>query len=64
MAAQASSSPSLSPTRTSSPAVRVAVLIAMPSPPQKHNRDEDGPPVVEIGVVETRIRDDGDGTGA
>ncbi|KAF9234561.1 hypothetical protein BU15DRAFT_65619 [Melanogaster broomeanus] len=57
IAAEVSSSPSSSPTRSSSPAARVAVLIAMPSPAQKHNRDEDGSPVVEIGVVEIGVKD-------
>ncbi|KIJ64245.1 hypothetical protein HYDPIDRAFT_28679 [Hydnomerulius pinastri MD-312] len=58
IAVQAPSSSS-SPTRSPSPAVRVAVLIAMPSPPQQHNRDEDGPPIVELGVVEVGLKDDG-----
>ncbi|KIJ09194.1 hypothetical protein PAXINDRAFT_172568 [Paxillus involutus ATCC 200175] len=57
MATQVSSSSSSSPTRSSSPAVRVAVLIAMPVPLQKHNRDEDGPPVVEIGIIEVGVKD-------
>lgn len=46
--------PSSSPT----PAVHVAVLIAMPSPSQKQHGDESGPPVIEIGVVEANVKGD------
>ncbi|KAF8839356.1 hypothetical protein BDN67DRAFT_780981 [Paxillus ammoniavirescens] len=64
MATQVPSSSSSSPTRSSLPAVRVAVLIAMPAPLQKHDRDEDGPPVVEIGVIEVGVKDnDGESPG-
>lgn len=56
MAGQALSLPS-SPTATSTPAVRVAVLIAMPSQSQNHSGDESGLPVVEIGVVEADVKD-------
>lgn len=38
--------------------MRVAVLIAMPSMSQKHISDENGPPVVEIGVVEADVKDE------
>ncbi|KIK83526.1 hypothetical protein PAXRUDRAFT_832059 [Paxillus rubicundulus Ve08.2h10] len=63
-AAQVLSSSSSSPTRSSSPAVRVAVLIAMPAPLRKLNCDEDGPPVVEIGVIEVGVKDnDGESPG-
>ena len=48
-----SSSPSLSAPL----AVRVAVLIAMPAPPQQYAREMDGPPVVELGVVELPSQD-------
>ncbi|KAH7882594.1 hypothetical protein F5I97DRAFT_1931153 [Phlebopus sp. FC_14] len=56
------SSPSRSPpSPAAATAVRVAVLIAMPSPPQHahHKPDEDGPPVVELGVVEVGLREEG-----
>ncbi|KAG1847182.1 hypothetical protein DFJ58DRAFT_798315 [Suillus subalutaceus] len=46
-----SSSPSIS----APPAVSVAVLIAMPT--QKHAREADGPPVIELGVVDVPLRD-------
>ncbi|KAG0701631.1 hypothetical protein DFH29DRAFT_925588 [Suillus ampliporus] len=61
-AAAATSSPivvltpvSSSPSRSASPAVNVAVLIAMPTP--HHTREGDGPPVVELGVVDVPLRD-------
>ncbi|KAF9219833.1 hypothetical protein BS17DRAFT_788479 [Gyrodon lividus] len=58
MAVQAPSSSSSSPIRSSSPAVHVTVLIAMPTPIQKLDRHEDGPPVVEIGVIVVGVLDD------
>ncbi|KAH0834237.1 hypothetical protein J3R83DRAFT_11554 [Lanmaoa asiatica] len=58
MVAQALSLSNSSPTVAAAPAVRVAVLIAMPGQPQKHNGDEIGPPVVEIGVVKADVKDD------
>lgn len=48
---------SSSPTTSASPAVRVAVLIAMPIPPQQRSQEIDGPPLVELGVVELPLRD-------
>ncbi|KAJ8580043.1 hypothetical protein M405DRAFT_834984 [Rhizopogon salebrosus TDB-379] len=48
---------SSSPSTSASPAVRVAVLIAMPIPPQQRSREMDGPPLVELGVVELPLRD-------
>ncbi|KAG9310800.1 hypothetical protein JVU11DRAFT_8652 [Chiua virens] len=50
--------PSSSPTATTTPAVRVAVLIAMPNASPKHISDENGPPLVEIGIVEAAVKDD------
>ncbi|KAF8554047.1 hypothetical protein OG21DRAFT_1136135 [Imleria badia] len=59
MAGQAPSLASSSPTATPTPpSVRLAVLVAMPNPSQKHHGDESGPPVVEIGVVEVDLKDD------
>ncbi|KAG1750562.1 uncharacterized protein EDB91DRAFT_1108178 [Suillus paluster] len=51
----ASTPVSSSPSRSASPAVNVAVLIAMPTP--HHTREVDGPPVVELGVVDVSLRD-------
>ncbi|KAH7922262.1 hypothetical protein BV22DRAFT_1037650 [Leucogyrophana mollusca] len=45
------------PSRSPSPTVRLAVLIAMPSPPQQHSREDDGPPIVEIGIADVTVRD-------
>lgn len=53
----ASAPASSSPPRSASPALRVAVLVAMPCPPQQRAREMDGPPVIELGVVELPLRD-------
>ncbi|KAH7911844.1 hypothetical protein BJ138DRAFT_1112834 [Hygrophoropsis aurantiaca] len=53
-----SSSADISPrSRSPSPTVRLAVLIAMPSPPPQHTREDDGPPIVEIGITDVVVRD-------
>jgi hypothetical protein len=44
-----------SPPTSAPPAVSVAVLIAMPK--LQHSRESDGPPVIELGVVDVRLRD-------
>lgn len=44
-----------SPSMSAPPAVSVAVLIAMPTP--QHVREGDGPPVIELGVVDVPLRD-------
>ncbi|KAG2143737.1 hypothetical protein DEU56DRAFT_792494 [Suillus clintonianus] len=44
-----------SPSRSAPPAVSIAVLIAMPTP--QHAREMDGPPVVELGVVDVPLQD-------
>jgi len=48
-----------SPQGSAPPAVRVAVLIAMPVPPQQRLREVDELPVVELGVVVLPMRDTG-----
>jgi len=50
---------SSSPSTSAPPAIRVAVLISMPIPPQQRSREMDGPPVVELGIVELPLRDTG-----
>lgn len=55
----ASMPPSSSPSISAPPAVRVAVLIAMPIPPQHRSQGVDGPPVVELGVAELPLQDTG-----
>ncbi|KAG1773271.1 hypothetical protein EV702DRAFT_1131251 [Suillus placidus] len=44
-----------SPAISAPPAISVAVLIAMPTP--QHAREGDGPPAIELGVVEVLLRD-------
>lgn len=46
---------SSSPLASAPPAVTVAVLIAMPTP--RHPREADGPPVIELGVVNVPLTD-------
>lgn len=48
---------SSSPLASAPPAVSVAVLIAMPTP--RHPREADGPPVIELGVVNVPLTDMG-----
>lgn len=51
--------PPSSPLVSAPPAVSVAVLIAMPMPrhPNPNSREADGPPVIELGVVNVPLRD-------
>jgi hypothetical protein len=49
--------PPSSPLVSAPPAVSVAVLIAMPTPRHPNSRETDGPPVIELGVVNVRLRD-------
>lgn len=58
MAGQAPSLSPSSPTAMPSPAVVVAVLIAMPGSSHQHLGDETGPPVLEIGIAEANVKDD------
>ncbi|KAG1738023.1 hypothetical protein EDB19DRAFT_1829310 [Suillus lakei] len=51
----ASTPVSSSPSTSAPPAVSVAVLIAMPA--AQHAREVDGPPVVELGIVDVPLRD-------
>jgi len=51
--------PPSDPATPPNPALRLTVLIAMPSPPSsRHTRDDEdeGPPVVEFGVVDVDVR--------
>ena len=60
MAGQTPSSAS-SPPALATPTVRIAVLIAMPDASRKHQHhgDESELPVVEIGLVDVNVKDDG-----